>query len=141
MMTLVSQIYNTLPNLGDADAAFTDREAKFAAVAQLLARHGCAGQFHLCLVHAHCTLADDEIMLARGNISEPTKPAELTEGAAAAVYPERWMLPSGAPYEFTTTRTEAPPAALLAELAELMRDDKAPVLGLCYAGGGCWWWG
>ncbi|EGC47661.1 hypothetical protein HCEG_06876 [Histoplasma capsulatum var. duboisii H88] len=83
-MVTVATLYNTLPTLEDAEKRFVEREKLFAAVGQLLAEYG--NVFGLCLVHAHCILTDDEIMLARGNVSQPEKATSLVE-----YYPERWL--------------------------------------------------
>ncbi|KIH92543.1 hypothetical protein SPBR_03265 [Sporothrix brasiliensis 5110] len=119
-MTTIAEIYNRLPTLGEADDRFTDREQIFAKVANLLAEYDFA--FGLCLVHAHCTITDDEIMLGRGNISQPEKVSGVTK-----YFPERW-LSTGQPYEFTTRPTTEPPTALFNALAQLT--GRAGVLGL-----------
>jgi len=110
-MATMAVLYNTLPTLADAEECFTHREQIFAACRSLLAKY--ENIFGLCLVHAHCKLSDGEIMLGRGNISQPEKVSELAE-----YYPERW-LSSGTPYEFTTRPTTAPPAALIEAFNQL----------------------
>ncbi|KAF4943499.1 hypothetical protein FGADI_13375 [Fusarium gaditjirri] len=120
MATTTATIYNQLPTLGEADERFTGRDEIFAKATTLLAEYGFT--FGLCLIHAHCTLADNEIMLGKGNISQPEKVTDLTE-----YYPERW-LPSGEPYEFTTRPTTSPPAALVEKLRLLT--SQIGVLGL-----------
>lgn len=97
--------YDTLQTLEEADKLFVDRDKIFAAVTSLLARYG--NTFGIFLVHARCTLTDDEIVLTQGNTSKPAKTSSLTE-----CYPVRW-LPSGEAYEFTTRRTTLPPVALV----------------------------
>ncbi|KAG5294124.1 hypothetical protein I7I50_04757 [Histoplasma capsulatum G186AR] len=119
-MATAATLYNTLPTLEDAEKRFVEREKLFAAVGQLLAEYG--NVFGLCLVHAHCILTDDEIMLARGNVSQPEKATSLVE-----YYPERWLC-SGEAYEFTTRPTTPPPAALLAAFNQLT--SHIGVLGL-----------
>ncbi|KAI9725705.1 MAG: hypothetical protein M1834_009751 [Cirrosporium novae-zelandiae] len=119
-MATVSILYNTLPCLGDAEKQFVDRENVFAAVGNLLAQYGNA--FGLCLIHAHCTLAEDELMLAKEDISQPEKASSLKD-----YYPERW-LPTGEVYEFTTRPTTAPPAELSNEFKRLT--SHIGVLGL-----------
>jgi hypothetical protein len=121
-VTVVAKTYNKLPTLIEADEKFRDREPFFAAVSVLLSQYNYG--FGVCLIHAHCTLADGEIMLARGAISEPVLASE-----ASAYNPERW-LPSGEPYEFTVRPTRTPPRELVAAFRELTRGSE--VLGLCY---------
>ncbi|KAG5756989.1 hypothetical protein H9Q72_005616 [Fusarium xylarioides] len=120
MATSTATIYNQLPTLDEADKRFAERDEIFAQATRLLAEYGFT--FGLCLIHAHCTLADNEIMLAKGNVSQPEKVTDLTE-----YYPERW-LPSGEPYEFTTRRTTNPPVALVKALHQLT--NHIGVLGL-----------
>ena len=120
-MADVAKLYNTLPTLQEADDSFVDRGKLFAALKTLLSEFGFA--FGLCLVHAHCELEDDEIMLSRGRVSEPERVSE----ASQSCFPERWLA-SGEPYEFTTRPTTAPPAALLDGFRRLTSDVK--VLGL-----------
>ena len=123
-MGLVAKAYNTLPTLSEANNKFTDREECFATVASLLSRYD--NRFGVCLVHVHCTLTDDEIMLARGAVSEPVPASGVSK-----YYPERW-LPSGEPYEFTVRPTHSPPPELVAEFCKLTGGSN--VLGLCYIG-------
>ena len=119
-MAAIAKMYNALPTLEDADKLFVDREGIFAAAATLLAQYGNA--FGICLIHAHCTVTEDEIMLAHGNISQPKKVSSLDK-----FYPERW-LPSGEAYEFTTRPTTSPPPALMDEFSQLT--SHIGVLGL-----------
>ncbi|MCJ1329842.1 hypothetical protein MMC10_006523 [Thelotrema lepadinum] len=107
----MAELYNTLPTLADAEERFTHREQIFVACRSLLAKY--ENNFGICLVHAHCNLSDGEIMLARGNVSQPEKISKLAE-----YYPERW-LSSGTPYEFTTRLTTAPPVALVEAFNQL----------------------
>jgi hypothetical protein len=79
-----------------------------------------------CLVHAYCKLSDEEIMLAKDNISQPVPMSDIS-----SFYPERWLA-GGEAYEFTSRPTEAPPAELLDEFKRLT--DSVRVLGLYYAG-------
>jgi hypothetical protein len=101
----ISHLYNTLPTLGHADAQFVEREPVFAQLAELLAQYN--NLFGICLVHSHCKLDDTEIMLAKGNVSEPERLANIE-----CFYPERWLA-NGTPYEFTTRQTEEPPRDLV----------------------------
>ncbi|KAK5629208.1 hypothetical protein RRF57_004923 [Xylaria bambusicola] len=119
-MATTAVIYNQLPTLDEADKRFTGRDEVFAKATSLLAEYGFT--FGLCLIHAHCTLADNEIMLGRGNVSQPEVVKNLAE-----YYPERW-LPSGEPYEFTTRPTTNPPAALVDALRQIT--SQVGVLGL-----------
>ena len=123
MATTVT-LYNALPTLGEAEERFASRERMFAAVRSLLAEYGFV--FGLCLIRAHCKLADDEIMVGRGNISQPEKASALVE-----CYPERW-LSSGEPYEFTTRPTTSPPAPLIDAFHQLT--SHVEVLGLYHIG-------
>ena len=76
--------------MAQVDAALSSHpEAVLRALAMLSARYEYA--FGLCLVHAHCKLAEREIMLARGNVSQP-EPMEH----APTFYPERWLSTGGA---------------------------------------------
>ncbi|KAI1126950.1 hypothetical protein F5Y10DRAFT_278468 [Nemania abortiva] len=116
----LATIYNRLPTLEVADERFNEREKMFAQLGGLLEQYG--NVFGLCLVHAHCTISDDEVMLRRGNVSQPEKLSGLTK-----LYAERWMS-SGEPYEFTTRLTTAPPEALLEAFNRLT--SHVGVLGL-----------
>ncbi|KAL8825625.1 MAG: hypothetical protein Q9170_007720 [Blastenia crenularia] len=121
-MATTSARYNILPTLEEAETRSGERDQVFATVARLLAMYN--NSFGLCLVHAHCTLADDEIMLARDSISQPEKASSVKE-----YYPERW-LPDGTPYESTTTPTVPPPAGLIQAFNTLT--SHIGVLGLYY---------
>ena len=123
-MTAISSLYNKLPSLGEAEEKFADREEIFAAVSQLFARYN--DKFGLCLVHAHCELAENEIMLATGKIAQPVQLS-----AVDAYYPERWLA-TGEPYEFTSRPTETPPPDLLEDFRLLIGPRE--VLGLYFAG-------
>ncbi|THU75594.1 hypothetical protein K435DRAFT_974760 [Dendrothele bispora CBS 962.96] len=79
------------------------------------------------LVHTHCTLAEGEVMLARGNVSQPEPLSNEMR-----IYPERW-LSDGRAFEFTTEYTESPPPELLEKFRELI-GNYSGVLGLYYAG-------
>jgi hypothetical protein len=76
-MATISALYNTLPSLYDAEKWFIEREKAFAAVKNILAMY--ENVFGICLVYAHCTLAEDEIMLSRDNISQPENASSLKE--------------------------------------------------------------
>ncbi|KAI9817594.1 MAG: hypothetical protein M1826_001580 [Phylliscum demangeonii] len=89
----------------------------------LLAAYG--GMFGLCLIHAHCSLAEGEVMLADGHVSQPVKRSEIS----GPCYPDRW-LPTGEPYEFTTRATTDPPIELMIAFARLT--GAIGVLGLYY---------
>ncbi|KAI9780937.1 MAG: hypothetical protein M1835_004379 [Candelina submexicana] len=110
-MATVSAMYNTLPSLEDAEKRFIEREKVFATVGNLLAMYENA-------------FAEDEIMLARDNISQPENASLLKE-----YYPERWP-PNGEAYEFTTKPTISPPADLMKEFNDLT--SHIGVLGLYY---------
>lgn len=121
-MNSVAKFYNILPTLEEANEKFVNRQEIFNILFELLAQHNNA--FDICLVHAHCTLNEGEIMLETDGISQPVLASE-----APAHYPERW-LPSGIPYEFTTEPTQAPPPDLITAFCALTQSTG--VLGLCY---------
>ena len=116
--------YNTLPTLLDATSRFANRDRVFSSLAKLLSQHG--NIFGVCLVHAHCTLSESEIMLEEDDISQPVSVSHLKN-----YYPKCW-LPSGEPYEFTTFPTQAPPDALVEEFRAVT--EAIEVLGLYYTG-------
>lgn len=127
-MAGVATLYNSLPTLGEADEQFVNRHVMLHALSSLLAQYEYA--FGLYLVHAHCKLAEGEIMLATGNVSQP----ELTENIPT-YYPERW-LSTGEPYEFTVRRTEKPPTELIDEFQRIVKDSKLQgILGLYHIEG------
>ncbi|KAI4220351.1 MAG: hypothetical protein L6R38_006735 [Xanthoria sp. 2 TBL-2021] len=76
------------------------------------------------MVHVPCTLVNDEILLARDNISQ-------SEALLSSVeeYPERWLR-TGEPYEFTTRPTTPPPSGLVEAFSRLAAD--VGILGLYY---------
>lgn len=121
-MATTSALYNALPTIDEAIEIFVEREKVFKAIKPLLTKYGNA--FGVCLVHAHCTLDDGEVMLARGDVSQPEKESSIGE-----YYPERW-LPTGEPYEFTKTPTTTPPAELFNEFRRIT--GFSDVLGLYY---------
>ncbi|EMD38034.1 hypothetical protein CERSUDRAFT_122837 [Gelatoporia subvermispora B] len=97
-MSTLTQLYNALPIVEDADARFQDREALFEKLAPLLAQYG--NQFGICLVHAHCSIDEGEKMIAKEYVSEPLRDTPC--------YPERWLA-SGEAYEFNINPTQSPP--------------------------------
>ncbi|KAI0102612.1 hypothetical protein GGR51DRAFT_562532 [Nemania sp. FL0031] len=127
-MTEVSLLYNSLPTLGEADEAFTNRERVFRDLAALLARH--KNIFGLCLVHAHCQLDEREIMLTEGNVSQPVQAAKV-----GSCYPERW-LSNGDSYEFIVRETEEPPKDLADDFDRIVKiAGLRRVLGLYHING------
>lgn len=118
---IMVEVYNALPSLWDADTRFTDRDTVFAAAAPLLSRYNF--EWGLCLIHAHCKLEEGELMLGRGNVSQPEKQDEIVD----KIYPERWLA-NGQPYEFTTRPTKTPPPDLVKNLGQIVGTDG--VLGL-----------
>ncbi|OCH92252.1 hypothetical protein OBBRIDRAFT_802739 [Obba rivulosa] len=115
-------LYNSLSSIEAANAQLNDRDTLLSRLAPLLAQYG--HQYGVCLVHAHCTLHDGERMIAKGNVSEPSRDADC--------YPERWLI-TGEPYEFTVEPTQSPPAELFDAIRAIVGD--VGVLGLFYAGG------
>jgi len=84
----------------------------------------------MCLVHAHCTLAEGELMLARGNVSQP----ETRETLKEPYFPERWLA-DGRAFEYNTEKTAAPPAELVNQFhAMVTKAGLIGVLGLYFAG-------
>jgi hypothetical protein len=116
-------MYNALPTLAEADERFHNCAAVLAAATKLLDTY--SGKLGMCLVHAHCSINDDKIMLAKGRVSEPMAMATI-----GAFYPEHLLL-SGQPYEFTIRPTEELPAELLTSFRRIT--GKSSVLGLYYA--------
>jgi hypothetical protein len=123
-MAQVTQRYNTLPTLGDADNAFVDRDLKFKVLAELLAGYG--NIFGLTLFHSHCKLNEGEIMLEKGNVSQPEKKETVDS------YPNRW-LSNGEAYEFTTEKTQSPRKELINKFHALTKDFKDDQLLGIYA--------
>lgn len=122
-MAEVAQLYNTLPTLGDADERFVNRDDTFNSVALVLAEYGHV--FGLCLTHIHGKLVEGEIMLEKGNISQPEKLENC-----GAYHPNRW-LSSGKPYEFTVNQTQTPPKALFDQFYHLTKKaNLEEILGL-----------
>ena len=121
-MDHVWEYYNTLPTLSEENEKFSNRVQTFSALTNLLKTYD--NQFGVCLVHAHCTLAEGEIMLAQGDVSQPVNVSN-----AGAYYAERW-LPSGKPYEFTVHSTQTPPPKLIENFQVLT--GNIGVLGLYY---------
>ncbi|KAF2240266.1 hypothetical protein BU26DRAFT_443044, partial [Trematosphaeria pertusa] len=110
--------YNGLPSLVDSDSAFAkpaslSRDSILKLMAPIFAKwnykHGLA------LVHRHCEIKPEEIMLATGDVCQPANVSKAGE-----FYPERW-LSNGKPYEFTTRPTVPPLAELLAEFLPLAK--------------------
>ena len=118
--TCDAETYNQLRLLTAANSAFIKREAIFEKASALLAKYD--HKWGIGLVHRHCKLADGEIMLADGNVTEPIYRAQT-----GLAHPERW-LSTGQPYEFTTRETEQPPAALFDEFRTIA-GDAADLLG------------
>ncbi|KAI0530393.1 hypothetical protein GGR58DRAFT_493572 [Xylaria digitata] len=74
-MASVARLYNTLPNLGEAEEKLANQQFDLVELANLLAAYSY--EFGIYLVHAHCKLAEGEIMLANGNVSEPKHISEV----------------------------------------------------------------
>ncbi|KAK6513508.1 hypothetical protein TWF281_005132 [Arthrobotrys megalospora] len=121
---MTATVYNTLPYVIAAGEAFQEREPIFAEVGELFAKYDF--KWGLCLVHRHCQLYDDEIMIADGYITQP-----ISKSQAGEYYPENW-LSSGEPYEFTTRKTETPPEELFTALREILPKHLISILGVCH---------
>ncbi|TFK33433.1 hypothetical protein BDQ12DRAFT_657919 [Crucibulum laeve] len=124
MSSNYASLYNKLPTLIDAHNRFTDRDAIFAKLSPVLAKYG--QNFGVCLVHAHCEVAEGEIMISDGNISQPQR-------RVTKCYAERWLA-SGEPYEYTRTPTQSPPKELLKQFREAV-GGLSDILGLFYIAG------
>ncbi len=122
-MTYVSSLYNTLPSLSEAMERFESRKEILDSISNLVSKY--ENLFDVCLIHTHCSLAEGEIMLEKGDVSQPVLLSEVVDW-----YPVSW-LPSGEPYEFTTEPTITPDPSLLADFRALTQD--IGVLGLRYA--------
>ena len=112
-------LYNTLLSVEEADFMFDNREEILSKLAPLLAKYD--NQFGVCLVHRHSDLEDGEMMVTRGDTSEPEKAAEC--------HPERWLV-TGVPYEFSSEPTPSPPEGLLKEFQYIVKG--LGILGLAY---------
>ena len=123
-MAEVSTLYNTLPTLGEAEDELAKQQFDNVALAYLLAKFH--HEFGLYLVHAHCKLKQGEIMLAKGDVSQPTYVSDVDCYSA-----ENW-LPTGEAFEFREGETKSPPSELLNELNRLTNDTG--ILGLYYVG-------
>jgi len=104
------ELYNNLPTLQEAQEQLTSipggPENVLNALAPIFKFHP---KYGICLVHAHCTLANGEKMVSSGRISEPVV------DEAGDCYPERWLA-NGVPYEFSSTPTVengSPPSNLI----------------------------
>lgn len=121
-MTTVASLYNNLPSLEEATDKFTNRAHVFSKLASLLAKY--EHKFGVCLVHAHCTLEEGEIMVASGHVSQPERDVEC--------YPVCWLA-SGEPYEFTKEPIGIPPPELFTQFRDIV--DGIDVLGIYAASG------
>jgi hypothetical protein len=122
-MSSVAMLYNTLPNLGEAEKKLAGQQFDSVDLANLLAAYSYEFSIYL-LVHAYCRLVEEEIMLANGNISEP-KHVSGVDG-----YYSENRLASGETFEFRRSATKAPSPGVLAELNRLTKS--IGVLEPCY---------
>jgi hypothetical protein len=120
-MNSITTLYNSLPDVEEADDKFVNRAPIFSKLAQLLTEYDY--KFGVCLVHGHCKLEEGEVMIADGLVSQPQR--------AETFYPERWLA-SGTPYEFNKEPTVSPPPELFERFRRIV--DGIDVLGLYYAG-------
>ncbi|KAJ7223284.1 hypothetical protein GGX14DRAFT_351892 [Mycena pura] len=122
-MPHIAAMYNSQRTLEEADQAFTDRDAVFTKLAPLFIQYGL--QYGVSMLHAHCFLAAEEVMVADGNVCSPS-----TEGVA---FPCSWLA-NGDPFEFRRDAVPAPPTELLTAFAEAIGPKNADILGLVYTG-------
>ncbi|KAF7343049.1 hypothetical protein MVEN_01735200 [Mycena venus] len=124
------ELYNMLPTIEGAASLCTPAalSAMTPELSALLATFGC--EWGMCLVHAHCTLAEGELMLARGNVSQP----EMMQNLLEPYFPERWLA-DGRAFEYNAEKTAAPPAELVTQFhAIVTKAGLAGILGLYFAG-------
>lgn len=101
----------------------------------------------MCLVHRHCDLEDDEIMVAEGNVTQPERihrnshtglvdglvVVALRTGGKRIAYPGSWDI-SGQPFEYTLDLTPPLPSQLLERFKETVEPAAIAegVLGICH---------
>jgi len=113
--------YNKLHSIEVANQLFINREQMLSRLTPILQEHG-DNKFGVCLVHRHCKLEEEEMMVADGNICQP-------ERHAKDAYPERWLA-TGEAYEFNREPTTSPSEELLNKFRSVVGDVQ--VLGLFF---------
>jgi len=121
--------YNQLPSIIAADKAFVDRTI-LSQLHPLFANHK---EFAVCLLHRHCDLEDDEIMVADGDITQPERVhgdghpglvdgqvAVDVRGSKRVAYPNSW-LSTGEPFEYTLDPTPPLPPQLFEGFKEIVK--------------------
>ncbi|KAJ7461412.1 hypothetical protein B0H11DRAFT_2057029 [Mycena galericulata] len=114
-----AKLYNALPLINEARDIFSANDHIIPQFWPLLRTF--EGKFGVCLVHRHCTVLDEERMVADGPVTEPL----VTDKC----HPISW-LKTGEPFEFSLQPTECPPDSLLAEFRQIV--GGLSVLGIFY---------
>lgn len=135
--------YNKLSSIGAADKAFVDRDI-LSKLHPLFSNHK---EFAICLLHRHCDLEDDEIMVANGNITQPERihrdgypdladgqvTVDIGDGSKRIAYPGSW-LSTGEPFEYTLDPTPPLPPQLYDGFKEIVEGANIVegLLGICH---------
>ncbi|KAJ7447549.1 hypothetical protein B0H11DRAFT_365644 [Mycena galericulata] len=114
-----AKLYNALPLINEARDTFSANDHIIPHFWPLLRKF--EGKFGVCLVHRHCTILDEERMVADGPVTEPL----VTDKC----HPISW-LKTGEPFEFSLQPTECPPDSLLSEFRQIV--GGLSVLGIFY---------
>ncbi|KAF8165650.1 hypothetical protein B0H34DRAFT_689923 [Crassisporium funariophilum] len=128
MSSTAHEFYNSLPYVDDAHRALVDREI-LRKLVPIFANHK---DFAICLVHRHTLLNEGEIMVTRGNTTQPERVTDA--------YPHSWDR-SGRPFEYNSVLTPDVPQTLLQDFQKIVAEgsggvntvDGMSVLGICYA--------
>jgi hypothetical protein len=112
-------LYNSLPLVHEARKTLSTNMSIIPQLFPLLEQHH--GKFGVCLVHRHCTLLNEERMVADGPVTEPL----ITDQC----HPASW-LKSGEPFEFSMQPTECPPESLFFAFRQIV--GELDVLGIYY---------
>ncbi|KAE8225050.1 hypothetical protein CF319_g2152 [Tilletia indica] len=117
--------FDSLPSVEMAEARFNELGGlgKVAAsLARVAQEHPASQHIGIQLLHRHCDLDEDEIMLAYGDATIPVKHAKLSAVSRGKVYATSWGLRSGSsefvPLEFAFVEDDRELPGLDAELAE-----------------------
>jgi hypothetical protein len=119
VLDIHAKLYNTLPSIDDAGNILSSNTHIIQKLYPLLREY--EGKFGICLVHRHCTLLDNERMVADGPLTEP-----LTTDKC---HPTHW-LKSGEPFEFSLQAAELPPNRLFQEFRQIVGD--LTIFGIFY---------